>query len=74
VRCYFVRKGRIAGVEEMPGLTDDEAVQKSRRLFKANRDKFEFDGFEVWDLARIVIQEPPAGPGQLAGEAVPFPS
>jgi hypothetical protein len=74
MRCYFMRDGHIAGVEEMPSLTDEEAVQKARSLFAARKDKFKFDGFEVWELARVVIQEPPTAPGRLAGEVIPFPS
>jgi hypothetical protein len=30
MRCFFMRHGRIADVELLPGLTDAQAVEKSR--------------------------------------------
>jgi hypothetical protein len=30
MRCFFMRSGHIAGVEELPGLSDEEAVAKAR--------------------------------------------
>jgi hypothetical protein len=63
MRCYFMRAGHIAGVEEMPGLSDEEAVAKSREMFEARKP--EFDGFEVWERDRMVLQEPPALSAQI---------
>jgi hypothetical protein len=60
MRCYFMRGGHIAGVEELPGLSDEEAVKESRVLFEARRVNFACDGFEVWEKARVVAQHPPA--------------
>ena len=31
MRCYFLRAGRLAGVEAMPaGLSDEEAIEKAQ--------------------------------------------
>jgi hypothetical protein len=62
MRCYFVRFGHIASVEELPGLSDEEAVVRSRALFSARKSKFGFERFELWDRARMVIQGPPEAP------------
>ena len=48
MRCYFMRDGPIQAVEELSGLLDDEAVEKSHELFAA-KPRGQFDGFEVWD-------------------------
>ena len=51
MRCYFLRAGRIAGVEILPlGLSDEDAVARAHAL--ASKRKGPFDGFEVWDGAR----------------------
>jgi hypothetical protein len=55
-----MRMGHIAGVETLAGMSDEEAIKKSRELFAARAS--EFDGFEVWELTRMVIQHPPAKP------------
>jgi hypothetical protein len=52
MRCFFIRDGRIVSVEELLGLTDIEAVQKARSLFAERSEPV--DGYEVWDLARMV--------------------
>jgi len=57
MRCYLMKNGHIQAVEELPGLWDEEAIEKSRRLFEA-KSKGQFDGFEVWDRARVVIKWP----------------
>lgn len=60
MRCYLKRDGHIRAVEELPGLTDAEAISTCHALFVA-RGK-EFDGFEVWDRARMVVQYPAPDP------------
>jgi hypothetical protein len=59
VRLYFMKGGHIAGVEAdaLQDLSDQQAINKARELFAARKD--EFDGFKVWQGARMVIQEPP---------------
>jgi hypothetical protein len=56
MRCYFMRGGHIASVEPLPGLTDREAVEKAHALFAERKRRF--DGFEVWDMARVIIRWP----------------
>jgi|HubBroStandDraft_6_1064221.scaffolds.fasta_scaffold1905792_1 hypothetical protein len=58
MRCYFMRAGHIAGVEAIPGLPDDEAIRRARELFEERRQSNAYDGFEVWDLARVIFQYP----------------
>jgi hypothetical protein len=58
MRCYFMRAGHIVGVELLGGLSDEEAIEKSHQLFAATR-KGEFDGFELWNLARVILRHPP---------------
>jgi hypothetical protein len=57
MRCYFMRDGHIVGVEALPGLSDADAIARGRELFKER--KAPTDGFEIWDMARVVIQCPP---------------
>jgi hypothetical protein len=37
MRCFFMKGGHIADVEVLEGLSDQEAVEKSRELFAARR-------------------------------------
>jgi hypothetical protein len=59
MRCFFMRAGHIEAVEEMAGLSDAEAIEKARRMFEERKAARGYDGFEVWELARMVIQLPP---------------
>jgi hypothetical protein len=70
VRCYFMRGGHIADVEVLEGLSDQEAIEKSRELFAARKDKF--DGFEVWERDRMLTREsaPPATPANDQGPSL----
>jgi hypothetical protein len=56
LRCYFLRAGRIVGVEEMFGFSEYEAIEKGRILFETRRATA--DGFEIWDPDRVVMQHP----------------
>ena len=58
MRCYFMQRGHVAAVEVLAGLNDEEAIKKSRELFE-ERKSAGYEGFEVWDQARMVTQEPP---------------
>jgi hypothetical protein len=62
MRCFFKRGGHIAAVELLPGLNDAEAVEKSREMFETREREAGYEGFEVWDQARMVIQQPPPDP------------
>jgi hypothetical protein len=69
MRRFLMNDGHIAAVEPeaLQGLSDEEALARARMLFEARKDKF--DGFEVWEGARVVIQEPPLKGGFLVGRA-----
>ena len=56
MQCYFMRDGHIEAVEELPGLADDEAITKAHALFSERKQHFE--GFELWDSARVLIRHP----------------
>jgi hypothetical protein len=60
MRCYLMRQGHIASVRELPGLDDATAIEFSRNIFEKHRDQY--DGFEVWELSRMVVQHPPPAP------------
>jgi len=74
MRCYFMRSGHIAGVEELPGLSDEEAIAKSRELFYERKPKFAYDGFEVWKLDRMIIQHPAARAEEPESEVIQISS
>ena len=60
MQCYFLRDGRLAGIEMLPlGLSDEDAIAMAHTL-SSNR-KGPCDGFEVWDRARFVFRLPVAG-------------
>jgi hypothetical protein len=57
MRCYFLRDGRIAGVEVLPAdLSDEAAIARARAL--ARKRKGPLDSLEVWDHARFVYRRP----------------
>ncbi len=66
MRCYFMRDGHIEAVEELPGLSDDEAIAKAHALFSERRRSFE--AFELWDRTRVLVRhpEPAAAPSNIA--------
>jgi len=63
----FQKGGHIANVKVLEGLSDQEAIEKSRELFASRKDKF--DGFEVWERDRMLMREsaPPATPANDQG-------
>ena len=68
MRCYFINKGHIAAVEEMFGLTDEEAMSKCRELYLERKSLYE--GFEVWDRTRFLIRYPALeADGPLGGDS-----
>ena len=56
MRCYFMRGRRIEAVEELGGLSDEQAVAKAHALFSERKHKFE--GFELWNRTRVIIRHP----------------
>jgi len=51
MRCYFMRKGHIAGVEFLTAGPDEALIEQAKKLFR-ERAVRSFDGFEVWDGKR----------------------
>jgi hypothetical protein len=49
-----MRGGHIASVEILPGLSDEEAIDRAHQLFAEQKSIFE--GFELWDRARVIIR------------------
>jgi hypothetical protein len=57
MRCYFLRAGRLAGVEVLPaGLSDEEAIAKAHAL--SSKRKGPLDSFEVWEGSRFIYRQP----------------
>jgi hypothetical protein len=53
VRCYFMRDGRIVSFDEIENCASDaDAIAQARKFFEGRKERF--DGFEVWELARVV--------------------
>jgi hypothetical protein len=71
MRCFFMRAGHNAAAEELPELSAEEAVAKSRQMFEERKTEFRYDGFEVWQLSRMVMQYPPFEATPEAG-AIPI--
>jgi hypothetical protein len=71
MRCYFLSGGHIVAVEILDGLLDEAAVAKAHELYAERKALYE--GFEVWDRARVVIRHsgPRAGrPSPKAAQIV----
>jgi hypothetical protein len=47
VRCFFVKAARITAIEETPGLTDAEAIEKGRLLFNSRHGEFDGSKFGI---------------------------
>ncbi len=54
--CYFIRGGQIADVDQLTELSDEEAIAKAHALFSERKNVFE--GFELWDGARVLTGHP----------------
>jgi hypothetical protein len=57
MRCYFIKNGHVAGLRELPDLSDQEAIDQSKLLFKEQPGAY--DTFEVWERARVVYLHTP---------------
>jgi hypothetical protein len=66
MRCYFMRGGHIVDVEELPGLSDEEATAKAHALFLERKPLFE--GFELWERTRFLIRFPRPGSDEPLGD------
>ena len=62
--CFFMRAGHIADLStSMTGLSDQDAIAMAHLLFLERGAGF--DGFEVWDRARMVIRHPDPPPRSI---------
>ena len=52
----------FAAVEELTGLSDEEAIAKAHALFSERKHLFE--GFELWDRTRVLVRLPSPLPPQ----------
>ena len=60
MRCYFLRDGHIADVEVLNVRSDEDAIEEAKRLFVLRtRQGTRLDGFEVWELSRVVHRSHP---------------
>lgn len=59
MRCYFYRDTHICGVETIDTENDADAISQAKALFTKRRLHFDppLDGFEVWDLDRIIYPQ-----------------
>ncbi len=48
-----MRDGHIVSVEELPGLSDEEATARAHLLVSQRQGLFE--GFELWDRERVIV-------------------
>jgi hypothetical protein len=48
--------GGIEAVEELAGLSDEQAIAKAHALFSER--KHTFQGFELWNHTRVIIRHP----------------
>lgn len=60
MRCYLFRNGHIAAVEMLTAASDEALVAQAREIF-AKRET-NYDGFEVWDRARLIYRSPDLPP------------
>jgi hypothetical protein len=47
-------RGHIVAVEEISGVTDQDAIARARKLFSERSEPI--DGFELWDRDRVVVR------------------
>ena len=60
MRCFFLRDGRIQGVEFLSADEDEALVSQARALFETAGKTRRADGFEVWDGKRCIYRFPDA--------------
>ena len=54
MRCYFIRDGQIAAVKELPGLSDQEAIEAAMTMFEEIGESC--DSVEVWERTRKIYR------------------
>jgi len=65
MRCFFMRDGRICGVEYLHASDDQARIAEAKELFTTKGAAIGSEGFEVWDgtrfVYRFVIQDTAGG-------------
>lgn len=59
MRCYFIRRDHIVRVAVVSETADADAIAMAQTLFDEQirtSSLIEFDGFELWDGARMVCE------------------
>jgi hypothetical protein len=52
MECHFISDGRVVLVENLLGLTEAEAIEKSESLFHSRAHAL--DGFEIRNLGSLI--------------------
>ncbi len=58
MRVYFMKGGRIGGVEYLAATDDEGRIAEARELFTMKGVPRGAEGFEVWDGTRFVYRFP----------------
>jgi hypothetical protein len=69
MRCFFMKGGHVVGVEMLPDLSDEEAIEQSHVLYAATLSGL-YDGFELWDRARVVTRHEGQKPPVVGGPVI----
>jgi hypothetical protein len=56
MRCFFMKNGRICGVEYLQETADGRRIAEARELFETRGLPIGAEGFEVWDGTRFVYR------------------
>jgi hypothetical protein len=56
MRCFFMKNGRICGVEYLQETADSSRIAEARELFETRGLPIGAEGFEVWDGTRFVYR------------------
>jgi hypothetical protein len=55
-----MQNGHIAAIEILPpGLSDEDAIERAKALFRERWKQARYDGLEVWDETRNIYRGPP---------------
>ena len=68
MRCYLLRKGHIASVQVLDPGSDEDLIKQGKAIFAAAPADSSFDGFEIWNVGRMVYVHPDDA-SKAAGES-----
>ena len=58
MRCYFLKGGHIAAVEQLEQASDQECIAYCQKLFDLNGKPRGADAYEIWDGPRFICRYP----------------